>query len=100
AVEPSRRESAHGSAARHLAQIYAETGRPADAGRVADAYLGRRDAWEPDARSEDYAIAAAAMPELLFAALRAGKMTRAALTARRAEWVQGWEKKAPPFFRH
>jgi serine/threonine protein kinase/Flp pilus assembly protein TadD len=100
AVEPSRRESAHGSAARHLVQIYVETGRLADAGRVADAYLGRRDAWEPDARSEDYAMAADAMPELLFAALRAGKMTRADLTARRAEWVQGWEKKAPPFFRH
>ncbi len=72
----------------------------ADAGRVADAYLGRRDAWEPDARSEDYAIAADAMPDLLFAALRARKLTRAELSTKQAEWVRGWEKKAPPFFRH
>ena len=95
AAEPSRREADHGRAARQLAHIYAETGRPAEAARVADAYLGRHDAWEPDPRSEDFAMAGDATPALLAAALHAGKLARPDFTARRAEWVRGWEHKAP-----
>ena len=99
AAEPSRREVDHGRAARHLALVYGETGRALDAAKVASDYLGRRDAWEPDARSEDYAMAADAAPDLLATALRGGKMTRAELILKRAEWVRGWEKKAPLWYR-
>ena len=94
-AEPSRREADHGRAARQLASIYAETGRPADAARVALAYLGRHDAWEPDARSEDFAMAGDATPALLASALHAGKLGRPDFTSRRADWVRGWERKSP-----
>ncbi len=99
AAEPSRREADHGRPARLLAQIYAETGRPADAGRIAEELLARHDAWERDPRSEDFALAADATPILLAAALHAGKLSRADVTARRAEWLRLWEAKAPPHFR-
>jgi eukaryotic-like serine/threonine-protein kinase len=99
AAEPSRREVEHGRAARILAQIYTETGRVLDAARVAGDYLGRRDAWEPDARSDDYAMAADAVPDLLAAARKANRITPAELILKRAEWVRGWEKKAPLWYR-
>jgi serine/threonine-protein kinase len=95
----SRRESDHGRAARKLAQIYFETGRPAEAGRVAEAYLGRRDAWEPDPRSEDFALAADATPALLAAALKAGKLARGDFGTQRAEWVRNWERKVTRDFK-
>jgi serine/threonine-protein kinase len=98
-AEPSRREADHGRAARQLAHIYAEMGRPADVARVAEAYLGRRDAWEPDPRSEDFAMAGDATPSLLAAALHVGKLPRTDFVPRRDEWVRGWERKAPRDFR-
>jgi serine/threonine-protein kinase len=94
AAEPSRLEAEHGKVARKLAQIYAETGRAADAARVAEAYLGRRDAWERDVRAEDFGMAADATPALLAASLRAGKLPRADFARRRAEWVRGWDARA------
>jgi len=99
ASESSRREGDHGRAARKLAQILLETGRTADAGRVAEAYLGRRDAWEPDPRSEDFALAADATPDLLAAALKAGKLTRGDFAAQRAEWVKNWDRKVTRDFK-
>ncbi len=52
------------------------------------------------ARAEDYAMAADATPDLLFVAARgSGKLPRADLTAKRAEWVRAWERRAAPAFR-
>lgn len=99
AAEPSRRATDHGRVARQLAQIYVEMGRPADAGRVAEAYLGRHDAWEPDPRSEDFALAGDATPSLLAIARSTGKITRADFVARRSEWVRGWDRKVTRDFR-
>jgi serine/threonine-protein kinase len=99
AAEPSRREADHGRASRHLTNIYLETGRNADAGREAAAFFGRRDAWEPDARAEDYALADNAVPPLLRAWREAGGLSRADLAAKRASWVNGWKQKAPAFYR-
>ena len=99
AAEPSRRATDHGRVARQLAQIYVEMGRPADAGRVAEAYLGRQDAWEPDPRSEDFALAGDATPSLLAIARSTGKITRADFVARRSEWVRGWDRKVTRDFR-
>jgi serine/threonine-protein kinase len=94
-VEPSRRESDHGRAARWLAEILAETGRLPEAGRVAERYLDRRDAWEPEPRAEDFAMAADATPVLLSLARRGGALSASAFAARRAEWVRAWESKVP-----
>ncbi|MFT3768653.1 MAG: hypothetical protein QM820_24670 [Minicystis sp.] len=99
AAEPSRHESDHGRVARRLSYIFAETGRAPDAGRVAEAYLGRHDAWEPDPRSEDFALAGDATPTLLAAALRAGKLQRPDFATKRAEWVRGWERKVTRDFK-
>jgi serine/threonine-protein kinase len=99
AVESSRREGDHGRVARRLAQIYMETGRLMDTGRVAEAYLGRHDAWEPDPRSEDFALAGDATPSLLAAAMRAGKLTRLDFVQKRAEWMRGWERKVTRDFK-
>ena len=94
-VEPSRREIDHGRAARWLAEILAETGRLPEAGRVAERYLDRRDAWEPEPRAEDFAMAADATPLLLTIALRSGAITASTFAERRTEWVRAWESKVP-----
>jgi serine/threonine-protein kinase len=99
ATAASRRESDHGRTARWLAHILAETGRAADAGQVAMGYLARRDAWEPDARSEDFALAGDATPMLLGAALHTGKLKLDDFRARHAEWKRGWERKIARDFR-
>jgi tetratricopeptide (TPR) repeat protein len=44
-------------------------------------------------------MAGDATPALLSAALHAGKLPRADFLTRRAEWVRGWERKAPRDFR-
>jgi serine/threonine-protein kinase len=93
-VEPSRRESEHGRAARWLAEILVETGRLPEAGRVAARYLDRRDAWEPEPRAEDFAMAADATPTLLRIARNGGALSPTSFTERRAEWVRAWESKA------
>jgi serine/threonine-protein kinase len=98
ATEQSRRESDHGAVARRLAAIALETGRTPDAGRVAETFLGRRDAWDPDVRAEDYALAADAVPDLLAVARKAGKLTRADLGDRRTEWTRRWVTRASPFY--
>jgi serine/threonine-protein kinase len=99
AAEPSPREGDHGRVARKLGYILAETGRLPEAGRVAEAYLGRHDAWEPDPRSEDFALAGDATPTLLSLALRAGKLSRGDFTQRRTEWARAWERKVTRDFR-
>jgi serine/threonine-protein kinase len=99
ASKGSRRESDHGRAARWLVQILVETGRAADAGQVALDYLARRDAWEPDARTEDFALAGDSTPILLAAALHAGKIKLDDFRARHAEWKRGWERKIGRDFR-
>lgn len=99
AVESSRREGDHGRVAKRLSQIFVETGRLPDAGRAAEAYLGRHDAWEPDARTEDFALAGDATPALLATALRAGQLTRVEFAQKRAEWARAWEHKVTRDFR-
>jgi serine/threonine-protein kinase len=95
----SRREADHARPALWLAQIFTETGRLADAAREADAFLSRRDAWQPDPRSEDFAMGKEATPRLLAVTLHAGKLPRQDFAAKRAEWVQRWERKASHDFK-
>ena len=73
-VKASPLQSAHGGVASMLATILEETGRPEEAAQVALEFLDRRDAWEPDPRSEDIALASDATPSLLRIALRGGRL--------------------------
>jgi serine/threonine-protein kinase len=99
AVEPSVRQDERGKPARWLVQSLLEMGQPEEAGKVAEAFLSRRDAWEPDPRAEDYAIARDATPLMLLAARRAGLLSRPELARQRAEWVQHWRAKVHPDIR-
>jgi eukaryotic-like serine/threonine-protein kinase len=100
AVEASRRAEDHGGAALRLADILLETGRREEAARVADAFLSRRAAWEPDPRADDFALAADATPALLAIDMRAGKLTREAFAQLRGEWARAWETRVAPPFRN
>jgi eukaryotic-like serine/threonine-protein kinase len=98
AVESSRREDDHAWPVLRLAQVLVETGRTQEAGRIAESFLSRRDAWEPDPRVDDFALAADATPLLLAALRGAGKISREAFVARRDQWARDWDRRiARPF---
>jgi serine/threonine protein kinase/tetratricopeptide (TPR) repeat protein len=98
AVELSQREDDHAWVALRLAQVLTETGRVQEAGRVAESFLSRRDAWEPDPRVDDFAVGADATPLLLAALRGAGKISRETFVSRRDQWAREWERRiAPPF---
>ncbi len=86
-------EMTHADLSRARAELAIETGRPAEAARVAADFLGRRDAWSRGVFVEDYSFARDAVPRLLAAQLRAGSLTKPAFDAKRAEWLAGWEAK-------
>jgi serine/threonine-protein kinase len=56
AVDASRFEADHAVVVDQLVQVYAEAGQVADARRVAQDFLARRDAWEPDPVTDDWAL--------------------------------------------
>ena len=76
-----------------LVQIYMETGRTADARKVADAFLKRKDAWVTPHRVDDRAIWEDAIPLMLTTMLHTGGITAADFESKRAEWLRAWEAK-------
>jgi serine/threonine-protein kinase len=92
-IEPSPREADHGLVARWHVQAEEEAGRPAEAGRVARAYIDRHDAWEPEPRAEDWALAGDALPAMLAAARASRTLDRAEVARRRDAWLAAWRKK-------
>ncbi|UQA62931.1 serine/threonine-protein kinase [Polyangium aurulentum] len=86
----------HGDAARTIAELLLETGRAAEAGKVAMDFLDRRDAWEPAPESEDVAMAYDATPSLLRAARSAGALGKAEVAERRDAWLAAWSARATP----
>jgi serine/threonine-protein kinase len=98
AVAGETSELAHAGPARLLAAALAESGRAAEASRVAHDFLARRGAWAADARFEDFALMKDPTMALLTVELRAGTVTAAELAARRAAWIDAWRAKAPPFY--
>ncbi len=56
AADGSRFEADHAVLVDQLVQIYGEAGQSADARRVAQDFLARRDAWEPDPVTDDWAL--------------------------------------------
>jgi serine/threonine-protein kinase len=98
-VEGVRQQAPHGMAARLLAWILLETGRDREAADVAAEFLDKRDAWEPDPRAEDFALAEDATVALLAVQRRAGRLSDAAFDRDRAAWLSGWKAKASPEMR-
>jgi serine/threonine protein kinase len=97
ASEPT--QDAHAKPALLLVQIRHEMGRDADAAKLADEYMKRKDAWVADPREEDFALAKDVMPEMLAALARVGRITPKELAARRAEWLGEWERGLASAFR-
>ncbi len=92
-VEGKRERAPHARAALLLAEILEETDRGAEAGRVALSFVNRADAWEPDPRAEDFALAADSTPRLLAVARRTGALSQEDFSRRRAAWVTDWERR-------
>jgi serine/threonine-protein kinase len=55
-AEGSRFEADHAVLVDQLVQVYTESGQTAEARRVAKDFLARRDAWEPDPVTDDWAL--------------------------------------------
>ncbi|MEO6576658.1 MAG: hypothetical protein ABIP89_22620, partial [Polyangiaceae bacterium] len=98
ASEASLSEEDHAFVTRRLVEIYSETGRTAEAGQVAVAFLKKREAWVAYPMAEDWAISADPTPTLLEAELRAGILTQPAFETARSAWVTSWKAKASPFY--
>src|SRR6185503_12426351 len=86
ASEPSA--AAHGHLAALLAATYEEMGCTVDAGRVAAAFLDRKEAWVAPTRVDDVAISTDFTPEMLSVEAEAGTLSRAALDAKRTDWLR------------
>lgn len=99
-AERSPRRDEHGRPTRLLVQILSETGRPAEAARVAFDFVTRQDAWEPNPRAEDLAIGRDVTPFMLSAAERGGSLTPSEFAQRRAAWVSGWDRRIAPTYKN
>ncbi|HEY2516785.1 MAG TPA: protein kinase [Polyangiaceae bacterium] len=90
AIEPMMDELAHEAAARRYAEILTEEGKPAEAGRTAEAFLKRRSAWTPEPFSDDLALARDPRVRLDAVAFRGGRLTAEELEAARRAWLEEW----------
>ena len=98
AVGPDPGLSSHGVPARALVALYTEQGRLADAGRVAEEFLSKRDVWLGEQILTNFAVLRDATPDMLEARLRAG-WPRARFEADRQRWLVDLRRQLPPFFR-
>jgi serine/threonine-protein kinase len=92
AVANDPAEEAHLAPTTHLINIYQETGRDKEAGRVAEAMLTRRDAWTRPFGGDIWGD-----PTLVLAAAkrRAGTISSEQLDAERAAFIRAWKKTIP-----
>jgi serine/threonine-protein kinase len=72
----------HSRLAMQLMEIYTETNRPKEAGRIADDYLKRQDVWIRSPRSGQNAIS------MYWAMFRAKSMSREVFLEKRDRWVR------------
>jgi eukaryotic-like serine/threonine-protein kinase len=98
-VERNPRRDEHGRPTRLLVQILSETGRAAEAARIALDFVTRQDAWEPNPRAEDLAIGRDVTPFMLATAARGGIISPSEFTQRRAAWVIAWDLRIAPIYK-
>ena len=79
-----------------LVRVHAlrEMDRTKDAVPVARAFLAKRDAWEPDLKADDWAMANDPTASMLSVLLDAGAIERQDLERERAAWIKRWEDRA------
>jgi len=79
-----------------LVRVHAlrEMDRTKDAAPVARAFLAKRDAWEPELKADDWAMANDPTASMLSVLLDAGVMDRPELERERAAWILRWEERA------
>jgi eukaryotic-like serine/threonine-protein kinase len=75
-------------------QALREMDRAKDAVPVARAFLAKRDAWEPDLKADDWAMASDPTASMLSVLLEAGAIERPELERERAAWIGRWEDRA------
>ena len=96
----SDQQQVHGRGAWLLADVLEEMGRPVEAAGVAMDFLDRRDAWEPDPRAEDGALAWDTTPSLIRTALHGGRLSPIEATIRRDVWLLSWKARLTPVSRN
>ncbi|MBN1210509.1 MAG: protein kinase [Myxococcaceae bacterium] len=96
----SPQEDEHAALASMRVSIFQEIGQEAEAAREAESFLARRDAWEPNPRSEDWAISRDVTARLLAVMRRAGVISREEAERRLAERLSGWHGKVAPHVRN
>ena len=79
-----------------LVRVHAlrEMDRVKDAVPVARAFLAKRDAWEPDLKADDWAMANDPTASMLSVLLDAGAIELPELERERAAWIRRWEERA------
>jgi serine/threonine-protein kinase len=84
-----------------LVSLLRETRRDAEAAAIAREYLEGRDAWDPEGRLEDWALAHEPTPLMIQTRLRAGAITAAQASDELATTLKRWsariERTARPF---
>jgi serine/threonine-protein kinase len=75
-----------------------ETGAQAEAVRIAEDTLRRKDAWLPNPRNEDFAMGADMEPYLVDVLREAGKLPAPEAAARRKAWLDAWRGRASAFW--
>jgi serine/threonine-protein kinase len=96
----STRERAHAQPAVLRVLALQEAGRPQEARKVAESFLARREAWEPEPGGDDWAIARDPTALMLAAVRRGGGLNLEGAQARRATRLGWWETKAVPSSRN
>jgi serine/threonine-protein kinase len=92
-IESVRPERVHAMAALLHAQILEELGRAREAADLAEDFIARRPAWEPDPRADNIAMAGDVEPALIATARAGGRLDARELAARRASWLARWERR-------
>ncbi len=91
---------AHAETHQLLVQIYVETGQDAEAKKIADAFIKRKDAWSTPHRVDDRAIWEDPLPLMLATLLHTGGLSPIDFEAKRAEWLRTWEAKTGGAYVH
>jgi serine/threonine-protein kinase len=92
AAATSDAREAHAGPVRMLVQLDLETGKLDDATKLANDFLTRSSAWEPDPDDDDFALMADPTPTLLGALRTAGRIGAKDLVDRRASWLAKWPR--------